>query len=147
MLQIALASLVLLNPAIAQSKPCPALVPNVSDPKFQAGQVWTYQTRPGELGSTLTILQIDRTAELGVIVHVRVDGLKVLNPRGEIVPSVEHMPFTRDALLMSVLGLLRSTDKRPTMQGYDRWRAYCGGVYTIPVADAISVMERTFNAP
>jgi hypothetical protein len=83
---------------------------------------------------------------MGIIVHVRVDGLKVRNPRDEIVPSVEHMPFTRDALLMSVIRLLRSTDTLPTMEGYDRWRADCGGVYTISVADAVSVMEKTFNS-
>ena len=130
-----------------ESKPCPELEPNAVDARFKSGQVWSYHTRSGESASTLTILQVDRLAKAGIVVHVRVDGLRVHNPRGELVPFIEHMPFSRDAMLSSALELLRSGVALPTMEGYDRWRADCGGVYTISVADALDVMEKTFNAP
>ncbi len=68
------------------------------------------------------------------------------NPRNELVPSIEHMPFTRDAMLLSTLHMQRTVRTLPTMDGYDRWRADCGGVYKISVADAISIAEKTFNA-
>jgi hypothetical protein len=134
-------------PALSQKKPCPTLKTSISDQKFQPGQVWTYKSRPDETGSTLTILRVDSNEKIGVIVHVRVDGLRAHNPQGELVPSVEHMPFTRDAILLSVDHLLKSNQPLPTLEGLERWRSDCGGVYTISVRDAVVIMEKTFNAP
>jgi hypothetical protein len=134
------------GPFLAQ-EPCPALETKVSDPIFKPGQVWSYQTRPDETSSTLTILQVDRSAKLGMIVHVRIDGLQAHNPSGDLVPSVEHMPFTRDAMLLSTTHLIRTATTLPTLEGYDRWRADCGGVYSISVAQAVEVMEKTLNHP
>jgi len=131
---------------LAQKKPCPALEANISDSKFKPGQVWTYSNRPGESASTFTILQIDRGEKLGVIVHIRVDGLRAHNPSGDLVPSVEHMPFTRDAVLLSVVRLVRIESSVPNLEGYERWRSDCGGVYTISIADAVDVMEKTLNS-
>jgi hypothetical protein len=143
----ALALFLLCLGASAQTKICPAIESNVSDPKFKPGQIWAYQNRENEPESTVTILQVDRSEKLGVIVHVRVDGLHAHNGRGELVPSVEHMPFTRDAMLLSATRLTGSASTLPTLEGYDRWRKDCGGVYTISVAEAVSVMEKTLNAP
>jgi hypothetical protein len=133
--------------AISQTKPCPAIETNVSDPQFKPGQVWSYTTLPNEPSSTLTILQVDRSEKIGIIVHIRVDGLYAHNPRGERVPSVEHMPFTRDAMLTSAEHLLRREKQLPTLEGYERWHHDCGGVYTISVHDAVDVMEKTLNKP
>jgi hypothetical protein len=132
--------------ANAQTKPCPALEPNVSDAKFKPGEIWAYETRPGESASTVTILQVDRLGKPGVIIHVRVDGLHMHNPAGDLVPYIEHMPFTRDAMLISVTRLIRTEAPLPTLEGYDAWRAACGGVYTISVADAVTVAEKTLNS-
>jgi hypothetical protein len=57
------------------------------------------------------------------------------------------MPFTRDAMLLSVDHLLKSNQPLPTLEGLNRWRSDCGGVYTISVRDAVEVMEKTLNAP
>jgi hypothetical protein len=135
------------SPAWSQKKPCPALRTSVLDHKFQPGQIWAYESRANETTSTLTVLRIDSSAKIGTIVQVRIDGLKARNPRGEIVPSVEHMPFTRDAILRSVTRLLKSNQPIPTLEGLDRWQSDCGGVYSISVRDAIDVMEKTLNAP
>ena len=108
--------------------------------------MWSYENRPGESASTLTILRIDSGEKLGTIIQVRVDGLKMHNPRGELVPFIEHMPFSRDAMLLSVNHLLKSSQPLPTFEGLDRWRSDCGGVYTISVRDAVDVAEKTFNA-
>jgi len=136
------------GPVLAQStRPCPAIEARVSDSQFKPGQVWTYQNRPGESSSTLTILQIDRSEKLGIIVHIRVDGLQVHNPKGDLVPSIEHMPFSRDAMIRSAVRLLRTKGSIPTLEGYENWRSACGGVYTISIADAVSVMEKTLNSP
>lgn len=133
-------------PLTAQKRPCPAVTQNVVDKKFKAGQVWSYETRPGESASTVTILRIDSMKEIGIVIHVRVDGLLAHNPRGDVVPQVEHMPFTRDAMLASVDHLLKSDQPLPTLEGLQRWQADCGGVYTISVSRAVDVMEKTLNA-
>ena len=132
---------------VAQAKPCPTLEQHVADRKFSPGQVWSYFARPGELNSTATILAIDSSAKIGVIIHVRVDRLRMHNPRGELVPSIEHMPFTRDAMLISVDRLLQANAPLPTMEGYEYWHVHCGGVYSISVADAVSVAQKTFDTP
>jgi hypothetical protein len=138
--------LVLCNiPAFSQPKPCPTLETNVQDSTFKPGQVWSYTTRPNETGSTITILQVDRSEKIGIIIHVRLDGLNAHNPRGERVPSIGHMPFTRDALIASTSRLLRTQEQPPTMEGYENWRSACGGVYTISVRDAVDIMEKTLN--
>jgi hypothetical protein len=133
--------------ATAQTKTCPKLESHVSDPIFKRGQVWSYHSRPDEPDSTVTILQIDRLEKVGVVIHVRVDGLRMRNPRHQLIPAIEHMPFSRDAMLLSAIDVQRTAETLPTLEGYDRWRADCGGVYTISVADAVSVAEKTFNAP
>ena len=136
-----------MQPLTAAVKPCSQIQRNVSDVRFTPGQVWTYAARSSEPASTFTILEIDRSEKLGIIVHVRVDGLALRAPNGRELRSIEHMPFTRDALLMSVVRLSGQVKQMPTMEGYDRWASDCGGVYTISVAEAVEVAEETFNAP
>jgi len=131
----------------AQKKPCPTVEAKVADARFKPGQVWTYTTRPNEPSSTLTIIQVDRLEKIGIVVHVRLDGLQMHNPRGDVVNSAGHLPFTRDAMLTSAEHLVRTDKQIPTLEGYDRWRHDCGGVYTISVRDAVDVMEKTLNAP
>jgi hypothetical protein len=135
-------------PTLAASKePCLSSTKDVTDKKFKPGQIWSYETRPGESASTVTILRIDLKSKIGIVVHVRVDGLLAHNPRGDVVPSVEHMPFTRDAMLLSVKRLLKADQPLPTLEGLERWQADCGGVYTISIRDAVDVMEKTLNRP
>lgn len=46
----------------------------------QAGQVWTYRTRPGEEQSRLQVLVAGTDPTFGEVVHVRVDDVQVANP-------------------------------------------------------------------
>ena len=134
-----------MQPLGAAEKPCPGLERNVEDARFRPGQVWTYSTRAGEQSSTLTILEVDRSLKLGVLVHIRVDGVALHEPNGNVLSTLEHMPFTRDAMLTSVVHLAGQAKKMPTMEGYEEWARNCGGVYSISVAEAIDVNQRTLN--
>ena len=131
----------------AQQKTCPAFETNAADSQFKPGQIWAYKTRIGETASTLTILQAGRLPKLVGVVHVRIDHLAMHNPAGDLVPAIEHKPFTREAMLGSVTRLIGRQDVLPTLEGYERWRADCGGVYSIGVADAVAVTEKTFHQP
>jgi len=127
------------------SKPCP--VPTVTnDSKFHPGQVWQYNTRPHEKGSTLTILRVESLPKLGVIIHSRVDKVRLRNCTGGPEPNkFEHMPFARDAVERSVTKLVKEGNVPEFQDGYDEWRKDCGGVYTITVAEAVAVGEGTFR--
>ena len=120
----------------------------VSDSKFAPGQVWSYKTRPGEEGSTITILRIEETPKLGTIVHVRIDGIHFSNCTGGPSPSlIQHAPISRAALEASVIAKLTSVPRVPDYAaGYQDWLVHCGGVYTIPVDRVIAADDVTFNA-
>jgi hypothetical protein len=117
-----------------------------TDSKFHPGQVWQYKTRPHEKNSTLTILKVESLPKVGVIIHIRVDKVRLRNCTGGPEPdNFQHMPFTREAIEKSVTKLAKEGDVPEFRDGYDEWRKACGGVYTITVAEAIAVAEETFR--
>ena len=119
-----------------------------TDPKFSPGQVWSYRTRKGEESSTITVLRVETFPKVGVIVHVRIDGITVKNCSGGPSPtSIAHAPISREALDRSVTKLLEQRRALPDyMHGYNEWRQACGGVYTISVADVLKADEEAFNS-
>jgi hypothetical protein len=125
---------------------------DASDPKFHVGDVWEYKTRSGEEDSRLTILKIDSSTELGVIVHVAVDNLTWKNCDNKPFPqSVPHMPFARKALDASLLKQAGVAESLPDYRnGYEEWKAAYSkkhaGIYIISVRDAVSVAEQTYRA-
>lgn len=129
----------------AQQRLCPGQLTDVADKKFAPGQVWTYSTRAGEERSTVTVLRVDSLARLGIVVHVRVDGLRVHQPGGELVPTVLHMPFLRDALLGSVEKQIGTAAPVPRLEGVEEWQRECGGAYRLSVRDAVDVMQTTLE--
>lgn len=117
-------------------------------PRLEAGQVWTYTARPGEEASRLTVLQIDPHEKFGEIVHVCVTGVAQKNPfaPGGVSSVIGHMPFSVAAVEESVLALEASGVPLPEYRsGYDQWKtafdAGKGGVFTIPVAQAVQYCE------
>jgi hypothetical protein len=120
----------------------------VTDPQFVPGQVWSYRTRPGEEGSTVTILRVEKTPRIGTIVHVRIEGLHFHNCTGGLSPRVlEHAPFSRTALEASVTAKVSSVSRVPDYAaGYQDWLSHCGGVYTMTVDRVVATDDATFNA-
>jgi hypothetical protein len=76
----------------ADAKQCTVPQPEV-DSTYTPGQVWSYNTRPGEASSTVTILRVERTPKLGVIVHVRIDGVQFKNCKGGPAPTTSNPRF------------------------------------------------------
>jgi hypothetical protein len=124
---------------------------NATDDKFRIGDIWEYETRKGEEHSKLTIVKIDNSPELGLIVHIGVDNIRFSNCNGAPEPeAVPHMPFARKALDASVKKRVASGQPLPDFQGgYEEWKtAYSkkhAGVYVVGVSDAVSVAEKTFR--
>lgn len=123
-----------------------------TDEKFKVGDAWEYVTREGEEKSTLTILKVESSPELGVIVHIAVDKVKLANCHGGPSPdSVPHMPFARRALDGSVTKKVGSKRPLPNYRdGYEEWKeAYSrkkAGIYVIPVSKAVAVAEKTYQS-
>ena len=75
---------------------------------FEVGQVWRYQTRPGEEKSTIIIVKVESDKTIGNIIHISINGLKISNPQveGGFNEHVPHMPFSEDAIENSVIELI-----------------------------------------
>jgi hypothetical protein len=98
--------------------------------ELQPGQVWAYHARPGEAGSTITVLKVENYNDLGRVVHIRVDGVQIKNPvKGNVVTDIPHLPFKEAAIQKSITKLVRQASALPQFQdGYDTWKqAYLAG--------------------
>lgn len=125
---------------------------DTTDSKFHVGDVWQYKTRPGEEKSRLIVVKIDDSPDLGVIIHVAVDGLTWKDCEDNLVAeSVPHMPFARRAVEESVTKRVGKAESLPNFRnGYEEWQqAYYkkhAGIYAISVEAAVSVTEKTWRA-
>jgi hypothetical protein len=133
--------------AAADKRKC-AEPQTLADSKYSPGQVWSYKARPGESSSTVTILRIETLPKVGVIIHVRIDGVHFKNCTGGPAPTtVQHAPFTKAAIDLSITRQLRTTSEIPEFEtAYKDWLEHCGGVYTITLAEMVDVDDNTFNA-
>jgi hypothetical protein len=148
-------SLAWISTAVAQIGVLPkkdTTLQSATDPKFKAGDVWEYATREGEEQSSLTVLKVENSSELGVIVHIAVERIKLANCHGGPYPdSVPHMPFARKALDESVTKKIASNRPLPNYrEGYEEWKeAYSqkkAGIYVVGVSRAVSVVEKTYRS-
>ena len=125
---------------------------NASDAKFKVGQKWSYHTRAGEEQSYFIIVKIDNDPKLGRIIHIAMRGLKMKNPRSPdgFSNEVNHMPFAEEAIEKSAVKLLKEKVELPDFEeGYRIWREASeggrAGIYTLTVAEAVTVMESVLN--
>lgn len=114
---------------------------------YAEGQVWEYRTRPSDPGSLLKIQKIDtdpRRPVNRVIYHISIIGIRLNDPA--VRREISHVPVTREALDDSVI---RTIPSRPTFpdvsDGIAEWRRVKGGVFTLPIAQIIDVVEQTMR--
>jgi hypothetical protein len=139
-------------PVLACSRSGSSASADVPATRFHAGEQWHYQTRPGEEGSTLTVLKVEDSPRLGTIVHIHVDGLKMKTPPSSSVHSdqIGHMPFSEAAMEQSVTTLIGKDAPLPAFEAsYAEWRRAFdsgkGGVFTITVARGVDFVETNLN--
>jgi hypothetical protein len=130
----------------------PVVLTDAKDPRYHAGEKWRFRSRPGEEDATLTIVKIESSAELGVIVHVSLEGVRIKNPHapGGFSETVAHMPFSEAAVERSVTELQGKGDPAPKFEdGYREWRTAFekkkAGIFTITVGEGVSFMEKVLN--
>jgi len=122
------------------------------DDKFKVGQIWRFNTRPGEENSTLKILKVEKYDSAGVVIHIYVNGLKLKNPQRPtgFSDDIGHLPLLKDAVLKSVTTLVSEDSKLPDFrEGYNNWKeafdSNKGGIFSIVVSDAIKYVEEAMN--
>lgn len=116
--------------------------------QFKVGQVWKYNNRPGEDSSTFTILKIEKYEKGDEIIHVRVDGIKIYNPKiaGHYSDFIGHLPFSAKTISKSVTSIVGQNNNLPDFsEGYNNWKEAWdsgkGGYWTVDLKDAIEVMD------
>ncbi len=111
---------------------------------FTVGDIWSYQTRPGENASTLTILKVEQYPDLGQVVHIRVDGIHLINPlKGNQISDIPHLPFRAGALQQSVTQRVGHAEQLADFsEGYTVWKtaydAHQAGAFKTSVAQTLN---------
>lgn len=130
---------------------CLFAMPAIAD--YDVGQVWEYETRPGEESSLVYIVKVDEHEKLGKIFHISIVGIKIGNPAAEkgYVDSLPHAPVSEEALRASLTKLVRSAKILPDFaEGYAIWRQAFdsgeAGIFTVPVHEIVSFIEHAVNA-
>jgi len=115
---------------------------------YEPGQVWKYETRPGERASRLTVVQVDQNEELGTIVHIFISNVSIncKEAPGGVVQNIHHAPYMEEALDGCVVELEESNvDLPPFEEGYAAWKAAFddgqAGVFSFGVSDGIDATE------
>jgi hypothetical protein len=120
--------------------------------RFQPGQVWHYNTRPGEESSRLTIAKVESHPKLGTIVHIQINDVAVKSPTapGGVSKVISHLPYSEKSVADSVTTL--ETDAvTPTgwEEGYQMWKsafdAGKAGIWSITVSEAVAAMEQVLG--
>lgn len=112
-------------------------------PDYAEGQVWEYDTRPGDEGSLIKIQKVEgfpNPDSPDKVYHISIIGLHY---RNAAAPGIAmHLPVSRKTLDASVT---RLSAKRPDFpdytEGYQIWRENNGGVFDISLAELADLLD------
>jgi hypothetical protein len=117
---------------------------------FEAGQLWSYQTRPGDEASLVLIDLVETVPKLGAVYHIRVLRVHLPSWKDDSRPETDlpHFPVLKEALERS---LVSNVGKRAPLdayrKGYETWRsafdAGRSGAFSISIAEIVSIVETT----
>jgi hypothetical protein len=120
--------------------------------KFEVGQVWEYNTRKGEENSTITIVNIEENNESDIIINIYVSDLLLKNPISEdgFSDTIQHLPFSKEAIEKSVTRLICKTNTLPDYKDcYDEWKTAFNmreaSIFGNTIKETIDVIEITLN--
>jgi hypothetical protein len=128
---------------------------NTTSVRYQVGDEWSYQTRPGEHLSTFIVTKIDQATidgEEQTIIHIAVTELAIDHPEGGQVTAVPHIPFTEEALHRSAVQPFDVVDPIPQeyLDAYQNWaERYKSGdaaVFQTTIGSALDNIEATIQS-
>ncbi len=120
--------------------------------KYEVGQVWSYQTRTHEFGSTFTVVGVEVLHDSTNLIHISVTGLKMKYPYSAdgYTDTVQHLPIPEAALDKSKTELLREGAELPDYEAsYNAWRGASDegltGIHNLPLAQMIDYVEAQYE--
>jgi len=118
-----------------------ALSGQASPPKYVAGQIWEYRTRPQDAGSLLKIQQIGDYGG-GKVYHLGIVGVHFASPG--IAGILPHIPVSETTLDASVTRLSSAHPDFSTtalQDGIAEWQRAKGGIFTIPISQIVDIID------
>ena len=114
--------------------------------QYKAGQVWAYKTRTKEAGSLLKIQRIGPSNNGSeTVYHISLIGLKIGSQSPQT--ALPHLPVSQKTLDNSVTTLQRTSAAFPAPdEGIEIWQEDQGGIFTIPVAEILDVIEQSLSS-
>ena len=119
---------------------------------FAPGQVWTYQTRPSEVDSRVTILKIESDPKFGEIAHISINNLRIKNKNapGGFSKEIEHLPYSAEILHKNLVRQIGNAPVPSFEEGYRMWKEALdqgkAGVNTNSPAEAVESIETVINS-
>ena len=114
-------------------------------PKLAVGQEWSIKSSP----PTTAKVVIDRIEPWRdkIAIHVSIIDIPASSSDQMRVTRIDHIPFEQSALVASVDKLLAiGVTPPPNFEtGYNQWKEANGGIFTIPVAQAIHIDHKATN--
>ncbi len=119
---------------------------------FNAGQIWKARGRPQDRNAHVLILAVLDSNVIGPIYSIAITGVHIRNPdfEGGVQALLPHAPVTEDVLRADAIELI--ADDGPTADHPDFSDSYLqfremsdagdAGVFTIPLAEVLDVVER-----
>lgn len=114
--------------------------------KYAQGQVWAYQARPQDAGSLMKIQQVE-VLDGETVYHVSIIGVRFT--RSEALSIVHHLPVSAATLNASVTQHVSAATDFSRAQvnvGIAQWREAKGGVFTIPLAQIVEIVDQKMKA-
>ena len=119
---------------------------------FEAGQLWSYQTRPGDEASLVLIDLVETVPKLGTVYHISVLQVHFASWKDNSRPETDlpHFPVLKEALEKSVVS---NVGKRAPLdayrEGYETWRsafdAGRAGAFSVSISEIVSIVEATIE--
>lgn len=126
----------------------PMVAAAANQPIYAEGQIWAYHTRPEDPSSLIKInkIEVDPASAVTPIYHICV---VMVHIGGSATPkSIAHLPVSRQTLDSSVIAPAMSSVAFPdSAVGIAQWRSAHGGVFTIPVAQIVEIVDQSARKP
>ncbi|WP_395372896.1 hypothetical protein [Marinicella sp. W31] len=118
---------------------------------FKKGQAWKYHARGNEPESRVIVLKVEQYENAGEVIHISVVGLSMKNKHDSswLGKDISHMPFSKEALMKSVITFDKMVEVPDFSEGYVIWKDAFdkgkAGVYSVSVSEVVDFMEQTIN--
>jgi hypothetical protein len=114
----------------------PLVTGSTADPGFAEGQEWSVKS----LAAKVIIGRIEPWRDK-IAVHVSIVDIPISQEAGAPrISEIAHIPFEESALAESVDKLIATgvPPARDFDSGYRQWKEHNGGIFTVPIAEALA---------